>query len=418
MSENLQTVTVIGLGHIGLSTAALLASKGFQVHGCDVNPKIIEGIKQGKPHIVEKDLDEILQKITKEGRLTASFSPAPADIFIIAVPTPFKDNYKPDLSYIEAAIKAVAPHVKPNNLIVLESTSPVGTTEKIVEWLTKLRPDLKMPSKGTSHPDQVSVAYCSERVLPGQILYELTENNRVLGGIDQESGLKANHFYQKFVNGKIHLTNARTAEMIKLAENSFRDTNIAFANELSLVCEKLDMNVWEVIRLANDHPRVNILKPGPGVGGHCIAVDPWFIIDAAPDEAKLMRTAREVNDSKPPHVLKLIKSHIKQIKNPVIACLGLTFKADVNDLRESPALQIVESLAKEKIGDLLLVEPYIEALPSSLQSFGKSVQLVNLTEALKAAHLVVLLVDHKIFYQVDPSLLKEKRVVDTRGIWA
>lgn len=402
---------MIGLGYIGLPTAAVFASKGFRVHGVDINDEAVKKINQGGTHIFEPDLDQLVNTVVLSGHLIADTVPAEADIFILAVPTPFKEHHKPDISYIESAVLSISSYLKKGNLVILESTSPVGTTEKIAGWLGKLRPDLfdeKEP--------QLYIAHCPERVLPGNILRELVENDRVIGGINGASTLKASDFYKQIVNGKILLTNARTAELAKLVENSFRDVNIAFANELSLICDQLSIDVWELIQMANRHPRVNILQPGPGVGGHCIAVDPWFIVDAAGEDAKLIRTAREVNDNKPMYVFNKIKEQARKLHNQKIAIFGLSFKADVDDLRESPALEIVERLAKEKIAELLIVEPHINILPERL-SIYEHVTLVDMDTAFAKAELLVLLVNHKQFYKIDQAIISEKVIIDTKGIW-
>uniref|UniRef100_B8HUI6 Nucleotide sugar dehydrogenase n=1 Tax=Cyanothece sp. (strain PCC 7425 / ATCC 29141) TaxID=395961 RepID=B8HUI6_CYAP4 len=401
-------VCVVGLGYVGLPTASLLASKGFKVHGVDANLKVVETISRGDIHIYEPELDILVKSAVNSGNLTVSPEPAPADVFILAVPTPFKDNHVPDISYVEAATRAIAPHVCAGNLVILESTSPVGTSEKIAQWLSDLRPDLV-------NSEEIYIAHCPERVLPGQILKELVTNDRIIGGIDPASAKKAAAFYQRFVSGEIFLADARTAELAKLIENAYRDVNIAFANEISLICDQLHINVWETIKLANRHPRVNILQPGPGVGGHCIAVDPWFIIDSAPAQAKLIRAAREVNDSKPDHVIRRIKEKAARFKDPVIACLGLAFKANVDDLRESPAVKIVMQLAQDRVGQILAIEPYIRALPLPLSNLD--VELVDLNTGLDQADIVVLLVDHRTFADVDRDFLKDKIVIDTRGLW-
>lgn len=402
----MEKVCVIGLGYIGLPTASLLASKGFTVHGVDVNSRVVETINQGKIHIQEPDLDILVKDAVNSGKLTANLEPNSADVFIIAVPTPFKAGYTPDISYIEAATKSLAPCLVRSNLVILESTSPVGTTEKIEKWIHEINPDI----------GEVRIAYCPERVLPGQILKELVVNDRIVGGLDVRSTEKAAIFYEKFVTGEVLRTDARTAELAKLTENAFRDVNIAFANELSLICDRLHINVWELIELANRHPRVNILKPGPGVGGHCIAVDPWFIVDSAPKEARLIRTAREVNDSKPHHVVGQIKAAIEKINKPIIACLGLAYKANIDDLRESPAIEIVQALAKDIEQVVFVVEPHIESLPPSLDIIG-NIKLVDLQLALDKADIVVILVDHKVFVNIDRKRLADKTVIDTRGIW-
>ncbi|MFD5262840.1 UDP-N-acetyl-D-mannosamine dehydrogenase [Bacillus wiedmannii] len=407
-------ICVMGLGYIGLPTASLLATKGFQVHGVDVNKNAVEMINSGKVHIYEPDLDILVKAAVQSGKLKASLQPEEADIFILAVPTPFKDGHKPDLTYVEAAAKTIAPVIKNGDIIILESTSPIGTTEKVAEWILEERSDLTTSEGIHSNKGRVYVAHCPERVLPGHILKELVENDRIIGGLDKESTKRTVEFYKQFVKGQILDTNARTAEMAKLTENSFRDVNIAFANELSLICDKLNINVWELIRLANRHPRVNILQPGPGVGGHCIAVDPWFIVDAAPQEAKLIHTARNVNDYKPMYVVEKVKEKADRFKNPVIACLGLSFKANIDDLRESPAINIVEKLISEKIGQVNVVEPHIKELPGQL---GGKVELVDMQKALQVSDIIVILVDHENFYSIDQSFLKEKIVIDTRGIF-
>ena len=417
-----KTICILGLGYIGLPTASMLATKGFKVIGCDVNPEIVETINRGEIHIVEQDLDIMVRSAVMSGQFIASLEPQDADIYIIAVPTPFKENHKPDLSCVKAAVQALASHIKPGSLIILESTCPVGTTEKIAQWLVELRPELAiyLGEKYTTNYDELNriyIAHCPERVLPGHILRELVENDRIIGGIDNVSAEKARDFYQAFVQGEILLTDARTAEMSKLTENAFRDVNIAFANELSMICDSLDINVWELIRIANHHPRVNILQPGPGVGGHCIAVDPWFIVDAAPDKSTLIRTAREVNDRKPFFIIERVVKQAERFRNPIIACLGLSFKANIDDLRESPALQIVTELAHRNSAQLLIVEPHIDVLPTSLNNLQPEVELSDLNTAIVRADIILLLVDHKQFAQIDRSLLIEKIVIDTRGLW-
>jgi UDP-N-acetyl-D-mannosaminuronic acid dehydrogenase len=421
MNHPVQSICIMGLGYIGLPTASMLATKGFKVLGCDINPQIVEIINRGDIHIVEQDLDIMVRSAVQSGQLSASLEPQSADIFIIAVPTPFTDNYKPDLAYVNSATEALAPFIKAGSLIILESTSPIGTTEKIAETLAQLRPDLSVPSINKpltgDFTNRIYVAHCPERVLPGHILRELVENDRIIGGVDAISAEKARDFYQSFVQGEILLTDARTAEMSKLTENAFRDVNIAFANELSMICESININVWELIRLANRHPRVNILQPGPGVGGHCIAVDPWFIIDAAPENTALIRTAREVNESKPQQIIKKTIKQAERFRNPIIACLGLSFKANIDDLRESPALGIVQQLAQQNVAQLLIVEPHIEKLPMILQDYQPEVSLVDIETALSQADIVLLLVDHKKFVYVDRKLLREKIIIDTRGLW-
>ncbi len=407
-------ICVVGMGYIGLPTSAIFADNGIEVVGVDVNPNVVEKINRGEPHIVEPELDVLLRKVVQAGGLRGSQLPEPSDAFIIAVPTPFKDDHTPDLSYIEAAAAAIAPVLVKGNLVILESTSPIGTGEQLSHWLGTHRQDLTFPHQSGELSD-VRIAHCPERVLPGHILREVVENDRVIGGLTRKCAQAASALYRIFVRGQIHLTNARTAEMAKLAENAFRDVNIAFANELSIVCDRLKINVWELIRLANQHPRVNILQPGPGVGGHCIAVDPWFIVAADRENTKLIRTAREVNNSKPHFVVDKVLTHAAKLKAPVIACLGLSYKANVDDLRESPALDIVADLARRNIGEILVVEPHINALPPELASLGLA--LSDFDRATERANILVLLVDHASFLTVDHDVLKDKFVVDTRGAW-
>lgn len=413
-------ICVVGLGYIGLPTASLLATKGFEVHGVDISSKIVEIINAGNIHIVEPDLDVLVKSAVQSGRLKVSLNPASADVFILAVPTPFRDDHVPDISYVEAATRSIAPCLRPGNLVILESTCPVGTTEKVAGWIQELRPDLRIPNLSptviASETDfQLFIAHCPERVLPGQILKELVENDRIVGGINEPSSEVAKGFYKQFVSGAVLTTDSRTAELAKLVENTYRDVNIAFANELSVICEGLKIDVWKLIEFANHHPRVNILKPGPGVGGHCIAVDPWFIVDALPEEAKLIRTAREINDAKPNFVVKKVKENADRFKEPTIACFGLAYKANVDDLRESPSVEIVRQLAALHLGDIWAVEPHIEKLPSTLALCN--VHLVPLMDALKKADIIVGLVDHAVFREIDPCELAGKIVIDTRGMW-
>lgn len=417
---NIKTISVIGLGYIGLPTAAMFASRKVKVVGVDVNLAAVEKINRGEIHIVEPDLDIVVQSVVAAGYLRATTKAEPADAFLVAVPTPFKgEEHEPDLSYIQAACKNIAPVLKPGNLVVLESTSPVGATEKMADWLSAERPDLSFPQDQGDQSD-IRIAHCPERVLPGKVMQELVSNDRVIGGMTPRCSEVAAALYKSFVRGDCVLTNARTAEMAKLTENSFRDVNIAFANELSIVCEKLDINIWELISLSNRHPRVNILQPGPGVGGHCIAVDPWFIVSSAPEEARLIRTAREVNDSKPGWVMAQIQAAVGAylMEHPehtaadvTLACYGLAFKADIDDLRESPALEIVRELATKHSGPLLAVEPNIEALPDDLPQ----IKLSALDDALTQGEIHVMLVDHREFVaQAAPK----GRIVDMRGVWA
>ncbi|HED7970132.1 TPA: UDP-N-acetyl-D-mannosamine dehydrogenase [Campylobacter jejuni] len=392
-------VCVIGLGYIGLPTAAIFASRKIKVIGVDINQNIVDIINKGKIHIVEPGLDILVHMVVNDGYLKATTLPEEADAFIIAVPTPFKgDNHEPNLDYIEMASKAIAKVLKKGNLVILESTSPVGTTEQMAKWLAEERSDLSFPHQCGEVSD-IKIAHCPERVLPGQVIRELVENDRIIGGMTQKCAEYAIRLYKIFVQGECIMTNARTAEMTKLTENSFRDLNIAFANELSILCDKLDINVWELIKLANRHPRVNILQPGCGVGGHCIAVDPWFIVYQNPNEAKIIKTAREVNDNKPNFVVQKIKKKIKDILEPKIACLGLAFKPDIDDLRESPALDIVIKLASENASQILVVEPNIKQLPLKLQN-KRNIKLVCLSQALDEADVVAVLVRHKEFIEV------------------
>lgn len=418
-----ETISVVGLGYIGLPTAAVFASRKKKVIGVDVNQRAVDTINRGEIHIVEPDLDMVVHAAVSEGYLRATTKAEPADAFLIAVPTPFKGGHEPDLSYIESASKAIAPVLKKGDLVILESTSPVGATEQMAAWLAEARPDLTFPQ---SHGDasDIRVAHCPERVLPGHVLRELVQNDRVIGGMTAKCSEAAVKLYKTFVEGECVITNARTAEMCKLTENSFRDVNIAFANELSIICDKLDINVWELIRLANRHPRVNILQPGPGVGGHCIAVDPWFIVSSTPEEAKLIRVARDVNDGKPLWVNDKVKLAVAEFlqENPektaldvTIACFGLAFKPDIDDLRESPALAIAENIAATHPGCVLAVEPNIEELPVKLA--GKKLVLKSLDQALAESDVLVLLVDHKVFKDIPVAALRGRKIVDTRGVW-
>ncbi len=419
MSNPFNTISIIGLGYIGLPTAAVFASRKVKVIGVDVNPHAVDTINRGEIHIVEPDLDMVVHAAVTEGYLHATTTPEAADAFLIAVPTPFKDGptgpHHPDMDYIEAASRSIAPVLKKGDLVILESTSPVGATEQMAAWLAEARPDLTFPQTHGEASD-IRVAHCPERVLPGQVLRELVQNDRVIGGMTAKCSDAAARLYKIFVQGECVITNARTAEMCKLTENSFRDVNIAFANELSIICDKLGINVWELIKLANRHPRVNILQPGPGVGGHCIAVDPWFIVSAAPKEAKLIRSAREVNDAKPHYVVEQVLSAASMFTDPVFACLGLAFKPDIDDLRESPAMEVVQLLAGHKTGRVIVAEPHIEHLPPSLAKFD-NIELVSAEEAVRRANIIVMLVSHQVFYAINRTQLEGKQVIDTRGVW-
>ncbi len=416
-----ETLSMIGLGYIGLPTATLFASRRKKVIGVDVNAYAVDTINQGRIHIVEPELDMLVQAAVHGGYLRATLTPEPADAFLIAVPTPFLEGNKPDLSYIADAAKAIAPVLAKGNLVILESTSPVGTTEQLAQWLAEARPDLSFPQQAGEEAD-IQVAYCPERVLPGRVVHELVSNDRVIGGMTQKATEMAIELYRIFVEGALVPTNARTAEMCKLTENSFRDVNIAFANELSLICDRLNINVWELISLANRHPRVNILQPGAGVGGHCIAVDPWFIVDKTPEEARIVRLAREINDYKPEWVVEKVKAAILDVLTArvgssmsavKVACLGLAFKPDIDDLRESPALKITKKISE--IGcQVLAVEPNVDVLPSSIKA--ENIKLAALQEALTDADVVCVLVKHKSFVENIDLILGKENMIDVVGL--
>lgn len=407
-------VAVIGLGYIGLPTAAVIARTGVQVLGIDVSEHVVETVNSGKVHIEEVDLDGLVSGVVARGHLRASTLIEPADVFVIAVPTPFKDDHQPDIGYVLKAATTVAAVLKAGDIVVLESTSPVGTTEQVRDLLAQLRPDLKMPGKSAELAD-VSIAYCPERVLPGRILVELIDNDRVIGGITPRCARKALAFYRRFVRGACVTTTSRAAEMTKLTENAFRDVNIAFANELSLVADTLGVDVWEVIRLANRHPRVNILSPGPGVGGHCIAVDPWFLVSAAPEQTPLIRTAREVNDGKVAHSVARAAALIDAHPAKPVACMGLAFKANIDDFRESPALKVAAALAELYGERIRIVEPYAQALPKAFDGTGAA--LIDLDDAIEQCPVMIVLVDHEVFKSVPLDERATKAVYDTRGIW-
>ena len=418
-----ETISVIGLGYIGLPTAAMFASRKKKVIGVDVNQNVVDTINKGNIHIVEPELDIIVHVAVTEGYLKATTQPEPADAFLIAVPTPFKESSgaipEPDLSYIKSAVELIAPVLKLNSLIVLESTSPVGATEQMAKWLAEMRPDLTFPQQ-IGEESNVRVAHCPERVLPGHVIRELVENDRVIGGMTKKCSEQAIALYKTFVKGECVVTNARTAEMAKLTENSCRDVQIAFANELSIICDKLDVNVWELIGLANRHPRINILQPGPGVGGHCIAVDPWFIVSKTPKDAKLIKTAREINGRKPNWVVEKVKFAVEEFllansektaKDVTIACYGLTFKANIDDLRESPSLYITNQIVATHVGKIIAVEPNIKEVPAF---FPESLSLVSFEVAKIEADIHVLLVDHKEFLK---KKVTSNFLIDTKGIW-
>tara|TARA_B100000787_G_scaffold45623_1_gene32704 strand:+ start:1323 stop:2534 length:1212 start_codon:yes stop_codon:yes gene_type:complete len=393
-------VVMMGLGYIGLPTAALIASRGIQVQGIDVNQSVVDTINSGKIHIVEPALDGLVKHVVEKGLLKANITPDNADVFLIAVPTPFKGDHEPDLKYVESATRMIIPNLKEGNLFILESTSPVGTTDKMAKIIFEERPELK---------GKINIAYCPERVLPGNVIYELEHNDRVIGGLDEQSTIEAQNFYRHFVKGELHATDAKTAEMCKLVENSSRDVSIAFANELSMICDKAEINVWELIHLANKHPRVNILQPGTGVGGHCIAVDPWFIVSEFKKEALIIRNAREINNYKTEWVIEKIRSTALQFeldnnRKPNIALMGLAFKPDIDDLRESPALLVADTLLSNGKYNLLLVEPNLEE--------NLKYDLTDYREMNGRADIVAYLVAHKEF----KGLEFECTVLDFCGI--
>ena len=384
----------MGLGYIGLPTAALIASRGIQVQGIDVNQSVVDTINSGKIHIVEPALDGLVKHVVEKGLLNANITPDNADVFLIAVPTPFKGDHVPDLKYVESATRMIIPNLKEGNLFILESTSPVGATDKMAKIIFENRPELK---------GKINIAYCPERVLPGNVIYELEHNDRVIGGLDEKSTIEAQRFYRHFVKGELHATNAKTAEMCKLVENSSRDVSIAFANELSMICDKAEINVWELIYLANKHPRVNILQPGTGVGGQCIAVDPWFIVSEFKKEAVIIRNAREINNYKTEWVIEKIKSTALQFeldnnRKPTIALMGLAFKPDIDDLRESPALLVADTLLSNGKYNLLLVEPNLEE--------NLKYDLSDYREINDRADIVAYLVAHKEFNVFETEVIE------------
>lgn len=395
-----QSVTVIGLGYVGLPTAVLLASRGVRVHGVDSSAVVLATVAAGRAHIAEADVEALLDRALRAGLFTLHEAPSPAEVFVIAVPTPLGPDRAPLLDHVLDATRALAPVLKPGDLVLLESTSPIGTTARIAALLRELRPEL---------PD-VHVAYGPERVLPGRILAELVENDRVAGGLTPEATRRAVAFYRLFVRGEVHATDAATAEMVKLSENAFRDVNIAFANELSLIAEGHGLDVWRVIELANRHPRVAILKPGPGVGGHCIAVDPWFLAHGAPEASRLIPAARAVDEAKRAAVLEQASALCAAGERMI--CLGLAFKGDVDDLRESPALAIAAELARRHPGRVVAVEPHLDRAPAGLEA-----PLVTLDEALGMPGALLVLTDHSVFARLPPAALAGRRLIDTRGIF-
>ncbi|PKH19611.1 UDP-N-acetyl-D-mannosamine dehydrogenase [Enterobacterales bacterium CwR94] len=415
------TLSVVGLGYIGLPTAAVFASRKKKVIGVDINQQAVDTINRGDIHIVEPDLASVVKTAVEEGWLRATTQPEAADAFLIAVPTPFQEGHQPDLRYVQSAAQAIAPVLTKGNLVILESTSPVGATEQMAEWLAAARPDLTFPQQVGEAAD-ILIAYCPERVLPGQVMVELIKNDRVIGGMTPACSARASELYRIFLEGECVETNARTAELCKLTENSFRDVNIAFANELSLICADQNINVWELIALANRHPRVNILQPGPGVGGHCIAVDPWFIVAQNPQQARLIRTAREVNDAKPHWVLDQVKKCVadsltvsnKRASELTVACFGLAFKPNIDDLRESPAMAVTQLIAEWHTGTTLVVEPNIAQTPAKLAGLAT---LVSVEQALARADVLVMLVDHREFRAIASDTLHQQAIVDTKGVW-
>ena len=415
MAENANSVCVVGLGYVGLPTAALLAAGGMEVLGVDVDLQRVDAVNAGESPISEPGLAELVAGAVASGKLRAGREPEAAGAFIIAVPTPIDSDHSPDLSALHGAVESLARHLRAGDVVVVESTSPVGSTEAVSARLAGLRPDLSFPHALGDDSD-VRVAYCPERVLPGNALAELVENDRVIGGVSPSCAEAARGLYESFVKGECHLADARTAEMVKLSENAFRDVNIAFANELSVVCDALGVDPWAMISLANRHPRVDILQPGPGVGGHCIPIDPWFIVNSEPGRTPLIQAARMVNDLKPEWVARRVAEMCSGLDRPVVACLGLAYKSDTDDLRESPSIAVIRSLRRMFEGTILVVEPHVEALPEELRRDG-AMELVELREALDAADVVVLLTDHSSFLEIDPGSLEGKRVLDSRGVW-
>lgn len=409
-------ICVVGLGYIGLPVASMLASRGHEVIGYDVNPRAVDSINKGQAHFFEPDLDMLLKAAVNTRKLHASNSPVEADYYVIAVPTPFGEGHKPDLSYVDAATQAIAPHLRTGSTVVLESTSPVGTTERIAEQLSIARPDLRFPRyKDTVAENDVAIAHCPERILPGQMLRELVTNDRIIGGMTEKCSNAAVELYRTFVSSEMFVTDCRTAEFVKLIENSYRDVNIAFANELSLICNRLDIDVWAAIELANRHPRVSILQPGAGVGGHCIAVDPWFIVSTAPEESRIIRAAREINDNKPHWIAQQIIQHADRFKNPVVGCFGATYKPDVEDLRESPSLDIIKLLAAHSDIRVLVCDPMIKVLPDDLNTVN-SVSLASIDDTCHQADIAAFLVGHRQFRQMHPNRFLNKIVVDAIGL--
>ncbi len=425
MSDQFKTCVMIGLGYIGLPTAVVIARTGIDVVGVDINPRTVDTINAGECPIEENGLPEMIREVVAAGRLKAATAPSEGDVFVIAVPTPFEGTYKPDLSYVEAATRSIAPVLRKGNLVLLESTIPVGATEQAARWIEMLRPDLTVSRRGSGDGvvADVLVAHCPERILPGQMLRELVENDRVIGGVCRPAAERGRDFYKTFVKGACLTTDSRTAELCKLSENAFRDVNIAFANELSVICGEYGISVWELIGLANHHPRVNILQPGPGVGGHCIAVDPWFIVTAMDDKARLIREARWINSGRPRQVVRKVLEKLDESEGAVrsIACFGLSYKPNIDDVRESPAIEVVEYLARElplthPEVSLAVVDPHVQGMPKHLAGFP-DVKKIDIEEGL-AADMIVMLVDHRQFREIPASRVAGKVLVDTRGVWS
>tara|TARA_Y200000002_G_C22678757_1_gene663162 strand:- start:1215 stop:2459 length:1245 start_codon:yes stop_codon:yes gene_type:complete len=410
-------ISVIGLGYIGLPTAAIFASNGFSVNGIDLNEEIVSKVNDGKIHIVEPHLENLVKEAIKKGYLKAQKEISESDVYIIAVPTPFKENHEPDLTYVESAIKSLSKYLKKKDLVIIESTCPVGTTEKMSKLLSEIRPDLKFPEYKDEKSADISIVYCPERVLPGNIIDEFNRNDRIIGGVSKKCSIEALKLYKNLIKAECFVSDCRTAELVKLAENSFRDVNIAFANELSIISDDLKIDVRELINLANKHPRVNILSPGAGVGGHCIAVDPWFIVHSAPENSKIIKSAREINDEKPIYLLNKIKGEISDLnKKPrdlTISTFGLSFKPDIDDLRESPALEISKSLNQIGFKKHNIVEPNIDQLPKGI--FKPGDKLIGFEEALNA-DILIFLVNHSEFKKIKMDKIKNKLIFDISGI--